>query len=211
MRPWYADNAWLTVKDADPHHLMAFLDLVDPVEMTWAEVAPHKQRLRERLGRQERRDLLNRLVFISPPLQGWRLLVGNRFWMADPEEAASCQMDPYSEVAAGCVRASQRFGEAHLFTSSWDNGDYAWVLARDGNISRQFVLVGGEIVVDAGEPVAAERQLLAAYKPGPVEEDPWACFEHPESVAAIAASCSVHPAEVEACTGKGYLTRWQRE
>jgi hypothetical protein len=106
---------------------------------------------------------------------------------------------------------TRRFGEAHLFTSSWDNGDYAWVLAQGGTIYRQFVLVGGEVVVDAGEPVAAERQLLAAYEPGPEEEEPWSCFEHPESVAAVAAACSVHPTEVVNCAGKGYLTRWQRE
>jgi hypothetical protein len=148
-------------------------------------------------------------VFISPPFNRWRLLVGKRFHMADPEEAASCQMDSYPAVAACCASVSKRFGEAYLFTSSWDNGDYAWVLARAGSIYRQFALVGGEVVVDEGEPTAAERRMLASWASASAEEK--CCFEHPEDVATIAAESSIHPAALVDCYDKRSLTRWQRE
>ena len=68
--------------------------------------------------------------------------------------------------AACCALASERFGEACLFTSSWDNGDSAWVLSRAGAIYREHVLIG-----TAGRRLAEGKTLVSTtfvvpYPPG---------------------------------------------
>jgi hypothetical protein len=211
--PWYKEGAWLAVKDGDLTRLLAALALESQGEVPWSRWPSVEKAVLDRFNignHQEAMAELRRLVFVSPPLEGWRLLVGWRFYASSLEDAEESGMTgDFTEVAALCRRLSRQFGEAHVFTADWENGTFAFILARRGRVVRRFVDASGELVSDEGKPTAAEQALWAAFDPGPDDCPVWFCYEHPEQIAAIAAGCSVHPSRLSECTASGLWSRWR--
>jgi len=217
-RPWYAEGSWLAVKDGDVSRLMEALALESLVDLPWSRWRTARFKLKKlspeeaaflKVNPKEADAERRRLVFVSPPTEGWRLLVGWRFYASsceDVEESAGTS-SYFAEVADWCRRLSREFGEAHAFTADWENGTYAFILTRQGMVERQFVDASGDLLIDQGEPTAAELPLRRSFDPGPDDLPVWCCYEHPERVAAVAAGCSVHPSRLEEGTERGVLTR----
>lgn len=110
--------------------------------------------------------------FVSPPLEGWTLVVDGRM----PDLSAKGAPGPLSVIA----ELSARFGEACYFGTHRVVEYQAWGKAVDGRLVRAYAYVGesGEVVVDRGELTAEERAhnliftgLDAAEPNLPDEED----------------------------------------
>ena len=123
-------------------------------------------------------------IFITPPINGWTLLVGVGL--------------PDSSDGEGAIRMleslSQEFGETQYFATNRVVELHAWARARDGKLCRVFCYVGerGEIVLNRGEITEEEQNLGLSFTESnmPCEED----------VIAIAERWSVNPTILETHT-----------
>jgi len=177
-RPWYAEGAWLAVKDGDVGHLMEALALERLIDLPWSRWRTARFKLMKlnpeevvllKVNPKEADAERRRLVFVSPPVEGWRLLIGWRFYASsweDVEESAG-NSSHFAEVAKWCCCLRSEFGETHAFTADWENGTYAFILTRQGLVERQFVDASGDLLIDEGEPTAAELPLRSSFDPGP--------------------------------------------
>jgi hypothetical protein len=142
------DISWLAVPGADAADLLTILELSEPTPATWhrgiaairGDFWDFEADLRAHLAR----------VFLTPPVRGWRLVIGGWFGGSEGDE----RLEAITQI---CRILSRRYGQAHAFTTQGRMDFYAWILARDGEVLRHFVWDGG-VVVDEGAPVPAEQR-----------------------------------------------------
>jgi hypothetical protein len=212
MQPWYSEDAWLTVKTGDLSRLLRTLGLTDALGLPWSKWPSMRREARKKLKKVNSDGPgagLRRLVFISPDLDGWRMLVGDRFYASSWEDVEeSGTSSHFTQVAEWCCQLSRQFGEAHAFTADWENGTFAFILTRHGKVDRQFVDASGDLLIDEGEPTAEELVLRANFDPGPDDCPLWFSYEHPDNIAAIAAACSIHPSRLSRRVKSGVVAQW---
>jgi hypothetical protein len=93
-------------------------------------------------------------VFISPPINGWTLVVGKSFpGPAEPET------EDGREFRRRLRELASHFDDVQFFGSSRVVAYYAWARARAGTIERIFYFVDGPTLVSEGEQTPEEIRL----------------------------------------------------
>ncbi|MBV9508725.1 MAG: hypothetical protein JO303_00405, partial [Caulobacteraceae bacterium] len=99
------------------------------------------------------------LVFVSPPVSGWVLAVGE----ALPYPVDDCEYAEQLAVGAQFDTLMQtlaaRFSEVMFFGTDRRCGFTCWVRASGGAVERALCQVDPEVVANRGPQSAAERQL----------------------------------------------------
>ncbi|MCX5660018.1 MAG: hypothetical protein NTW19_09890 [Planctomycetota bacterium] len=86
-------------------------------------------------------------TFLSPPLEGWTMVVGHLPAAGDPALLALLE------------NASHQFGEAFYFATLGTVSYYAWARAERGVVRRSFASVEGDLVMNVGERTDEEIEL----------------------------------------------------
>lgn len=130
-------------------------------------------------------------LFISPPVKGWILIVGQA--LPDP----SLDID---ECFRFILNLSRGVGQVQFFAANRAVNHHAWVQADDGNIRRAYAWAG-ETVWNQGEVTDAEQELqMRCYDYGEGSELAVFPFEestNSEKVGALAARWSVDPSSID--------------
>lgn len=186
----FHDMSWLAVRGASVDRILAVLGLSSPKPATW------QQGLSAVCGDywdfEADIDTPGSRVFISPLVEGWRLVVGGLLGGTDKAGIAP--------ILHLCETLSREFSEACAYTTQNRMDWYSWILARDGAVYRQF-LWDSAILVDEGAPTQVEAESRAA-----VYSTDWLPSE--ELVITIAAASSISPLALGPGTpvsGQGYL------
>lgn len=132
---------------------------------------------------------LKQFGFVTPPIDGWTLVVGWKLPSADAkgsEEAVLRLID----------RLSKQFGEAQWFASQRVVEYHGWARSTHGRTTRHYSYVGdkGETLYSEGEPTAAEPAHLVDTR-GTERAD--AVVPTEETVMQIAAAWSIDPTTLE--------------
>ena len=198
----FFDMSWLAVKNPKPEVVMDVLSLSDAQVVTW------KQGLSAVCG--DYWDFAAHLdaplsrVFITPRIQGWRLVVGGSY--GANEDGGS---DGFRNAARMCRKLSAIYGKTHAFTTQGRMAVYAWILASEGRTYREFVC-DADILTNRGKPAKAEIASMKAWD----GDDEW--YPSEVDVMAVAAETSINPLKLgrkTKCVGKGFLavTKWGRK
>jgi hypothetical protein len=139
--------SWLAVATVDQAELVKTLGLTDVRETTWADGVE----LIDEVAHDEEEPFST--VVVTPPLQGWTLVVGPYFGLSYPQQT--------THVTDLCRKLSVHFGKAQLFFHSEQNDGEAWLIAERGRILRRWISDHPELAL--GEPFGVERRLLDAY------------------------------------------------
>src|ERR1051326_9176482 len=127
-------NRWLAVKSNNPQAVQRTLGLHNPTPCSWTEGMA-------RVGDQK--------LFISPPVNGWVLVVG------------SLLPDSTEDVDA-CFRflhrLSRELGEVQFFSFNRSVGHHAWARFEKGRVVRGYAWAG-ETLWNQGHKTWAERKL----------------------------------------------------
>ncbi|MDI5909992.1 MULTISPECIES: hypothetical protein [Streptomyces] len=138
--------SWLAVATVDQAELVKTLGLMDARETTWADGV-------ELIDEVAHEEEPFSTVVVTPPMQGWTLVVGPYFGLSYPQQTA--------HVTDLCRKLSVHFGKAQLFFHSEQNDGEAWLIAERGRILRRWISEYPELAL--GEPFGVERRLLDAY------------------------------------------------
>ncbi|MFM9706323.1 hypothetical protein [Streptomyces galilaeus] len=139
--------SWLAVATVDQAELVKTLGLMDAREATWADGVE----LIDEVAHDEEEPFST--VVVTPPMQGWTLVVGPYFGLPYPQQTV--------HVTDLCRKLSAHFGKAQLFFHSEQNDGEAWLIAERGRILRRWISEYPELAL--GEPFGVERRLLDAY------------------------------------------------
>lgn len=124
-------------------------------------------------------------VWISPPVDGWCFLLGNRDMLDETI------LNPLSE----------QFGEVCCFGTHRGVGVAAWMRSVNGQVVRKFSIADGALGVDEGERTGMESSVAYMFVDIDDEDDTskgrpqWADDE--DWVMSIAADWSVNPVELD--------------
>ena len=168
--------SWFAVRDMDPYELAAIFRLGYVRDCNWEYgIAATK----------------TDGVFISPPLQGWRLVLGRQLPFADGELNRE-------QVLALLARSSSKAGEAQFFATHRVSEFHCWMKAQAGHLVRAYAYQGDhlEVVQDIGARTSGEpADLLSAADLAALEEDEDVALSFPDEdvVMAIAAAWSIDP------------------
>ena len=147
-------------------------------------------------------------VFISPPVNGWTLVLGGLSFSADSQERIG-------GIRRRLCELSNRFGEAQYFGSYRVVGYVAWYKASNGEVERGLSLADGTVFANEGATSQAELDIgcfdMSGMDEGEVldrifEEEDFSLFDE-ESPMKIAEIWSVNPlslpldGEAEPATG----------
>jgi hypothetical protein len=141
--PFGYQMAWLAVKTVKPVDLVSYLGMDERRQVNWAQgiqaVYDRKEMLRATL------------VFVTPPVEGWTLVVG---WWTLPDDRHSLE-----NIARMVKDLSSAFGETQGFASYQIPEYHHWILAVNGNVERSFAYIGerGEVWANSGTITEAER------------------------------------------------------
>jgi hypothetical protein len=153
-------------------------------------------------------------VFITPPIDGWTLVVG--------DAVVPGVEDPHGDWRNNLIELSGRFDEVQLFATLRTVGLHAWARMRAGSVERAYCYIGesGEVAYDEGEQTAAERDLGFDFGdpdcPEAEDEAYWErdnLFPDEDSVMALASKWSVSPVELSeqsAPPGLGFVSTPKR-
>ncbi|MBF9220601.1 hypothetical protein [Hymenobacter ruricola] len=133
-------------------------------------------------------------IFISPPIQEWRLVLGNTLPFGDSEAS-------WAKVVALLTEISQVAGEAQFFATHRVTEFQCWTKARAGAIVREYAYLGEamQVIRDTGARAHGEPDdLLTAETIYALEnnEDLKLHFPDEETVMAVAGAWSVNPNEI---------------
>lgn len=176
--PFGPKMAWLAIPGFKPSEVIAALRLDDVQTANWTKGL-----------QQAYAD--NNLVFVSPSLGGWVMVIGKTLW----ERA---DMNRSAENIPWLKEICRKFGNACFFSTMRGLGNHGWVGIRDGQIARAYGYSGElqELIWLVGEPTEEEiainpafiTEMREKYQPGfrPVIPDE-------KLVLAVAAAWSVDP------------------
>lgn len=125
---------WLVIRSRNPLAAQTALGLRDPQPCSWSE------------GLARLRD---HTLFISPPIDGWLLVVGPG--LPDPNDDVD---DCYHFIAG----LSRELGHVQFFSANRALNHHAWVRAESGRILRAYAWAG-ETLWNQGKVTLAERDL----------------------------------------------------
>ncbi len=150
----FFDASWIATKAPTIDELAKLLNLTDTVSASWREG------LEAVLGDYWHgpEDAQWSRVYLTPRLGSWRLAVGGWFGFREKKGGK----DGFRPVARLCRKLSKRFGQAHAFTSQGRMDLYAWILAHDGQVTRELVS-DGKVMTDRGTPLPIEVRLKKAW------------------------------------------------
>ena len=176
--PFGPKMAWLAIPGFKPSEVIAALRLDDVQTANWTKGL-----------QQAYAD--NNLVFVSPSLGGWVMVIGKTLW----ERA---DMNRSAENIPWLKEICRKFGNACFFSTMQGLGNHGWVGIRDGQIARAYGYSGElqELIWLIGEPTEEEiainpafiTEMREKYQPGfrPIIPDE-------KLVLAVAAAWSVDP------------------
>src|SRR5437667_7362813 len=131
---FHCPNRWLAVKGNNPQAVQKALGLHNPTPCSWTEGMAR---------------VSDQKLFISPPVNGWVLVVG------------SLLPEPSEDVDA-CFRFLQRLsrelGEVQFFSVNRAVGHHAWARFERGRALRGYAWAG-ETIWNQGHKTWAERKL----------------------------------------------------
>lgn len=184
---------WMAVRSTDSEAITKRLNLTDKRRANWKTGI---------------RAAYQDLIFISPPMNGWTLIIGSSLPDLSEDQNSS------NSITSHVVSLSQVFGEAQYFGNHRIVGYYAWMKATDGEVTRAFAYLGerGEILVNEGASTKNEQELQLVYRETDSEaNEDETRFPDVEDVLAIAKAWGVDPMmEGESYSpGTGYVGRVQ--
>jgi hypothetical protein len=186
--------SWIAVEACDQRQVMDFFGLTPAWPATFAlgiEAADADgHRHDDETGHLAR-------VFVTPPVDGWTLLVGP--WCSPIAE------DRRDEILDLCVRASATFGKAQAYWHGEQGDGSAWLVAENGTLIRRGANIGEALdeEIGLGAPLPYEAETLATEKAE--DERRYALFDF---APALAGRLSVNPRELSTATtwqGHGWL------
>lgn len=125
---------WIAVKSSQTATVQTALGLHNPVPCSWGEGMSR---------------LASRKLFVSPPIHGWILVVGQG--LPDPSE-------DIDRCFHFIVRLSRAVGQVQFFSANRAVNHHAWVRAEGGQIRRAYAW-GGETLWNQGRRTQAELDL----------------------------------------------------
>ncbi len=174
------NRLWMAIKSTDAERIATILDLRNAKPAGWHE------------GLESRKPSEGG-IYITPPIDGWTLVVGWGF-MADTLTETLTIAEELVEVF------SQEMGEAQYFCNH-ERADYhCWIKATNGEVVRAYAWLGesGENLVVKGSPTTAEPLHLIntlseeAQNPTYYENDD-IVFPDANMVFSIAEQWSINP------------------
>jgi hypothetical protein len=174
---WRRPACWLAVRSRNLGAVQAALELDNPKPCSWSEGLSS-----------------DRQLFISPPLQGWILVVGAG--LPDPS-------DDVDECFRFLMELSRRIGHVQLFKADPTLHHHAWARVEAGRVVRAYAWAG-RTVWNQGAKSAAERELgLKCFGYGEtfcsaVWDENGLMATNVEKVQFLAASWSLNPAAIDA-------------
>src|SRR5207249_936831 len=127
---------WFAVRTTNSEDVVSTVGLKSPVRSNW------KSGIQAAYGGN---------VFISPPVSGWTLIVGQDLpTLDDPRRK--------KKTESLLVKLSERFGEAHHYATHRVVEFRAWAKASKGKIAREYGYLGerGEVLCNVGEKTKGE-------------------------------------------------------
>jgi hypothetical protein len=138
---------WVAIRKTQLRAVQSALGLHNPVPCSWDEGISR---------------LTQRKLFISPPVRGWILVIGQG--LPDPSE----DVDRCFHFV---TRLSRALGHVQFFSTHRALNHHAWVRAENGQIRRAYAW-GGETLWNQGSTTQAERDVnltcLDYGEPAPV-------------------------------------------
>ena len=134
--------AWLAVRTRDTEAVVEELGLVAPRPCNW----------RSGIGTVYDNHLGNDHIFVSPPVNGWTLVVG----LALPPPVGGAFSDTCMPLLE---RLGRRFVEVQYFFAYPPIDIFAWVRLLEGRIVRAFAITDTGIVWNRGRTTREERAL----------------------------------------------------
>jgi len=184
--PFGYKMSWLALHTTDQQSIVETLGLTAPRLATW----------QEGLDTVYEHPKSSEYVFITPPIDGWTLVVGD--W------TSGLDTNEMQELSA-------LFGEAQWFLTHRVVEGHYWTLARNGKLLRNFAFVGseGEFMANEGEQTAIERELGISTA-WPEDWENAGDFHSPNEsdVMAVAGAWSIDPSSLDEHTpapGPGVL------
>jgi hypothetical protein len=173
-------SRWLAIKTSDIAKVQHALGLHNPTPCTVSE------------GMCATGKTGDRKLFVSPPIDGWILVVGQG--LPDPA-------DDIDRVYHFVMRLSNNLGAVQFFCSNRVLNHHAWIRAENNRIYRAYAWAG-ETLWNEGEMTAAERELsLRCFDYGETPSIfPFSAreahFANAEKVALLAARWSLDPTAI---------------
>ena len=170
---------WMAVRTSNTPYLREILQLGPSGSAPWSEALA---RARERR------------VFVSPPWQGWTLVIGAA--LPDPD----ADIDRLYRFLA---HISREMGEVQFFAADRVLNHHAWAWLRDGRVVRAYAWAGGALW-NQGERTLDERLLgLVCHEYGETVDDQGprggaAEQQNTDRVALLARRWSLDPGEASA-------------
>jgi len=174
-----APSRWLAIRSTDPEEVQAALGLLRPRPCTWEEGLSAAQARR---------------LFISPPVDGWILVMGSGL----PEPAHDVDKSFHFIMAL-----SRKLGCVQFFSANRAVHHHAWVQANRGRIQRAYAWAG-KTLWNQGRLTESEVALrLKCFDYAEAAERSYFAQIHPsvlntERVPLLAARWSVDPASISA-------------
>jgi hypothetical protein len=170
-------SRWLAIKCSKLEKVQAALGLHNPTPCPLSEGFS---------------GLADRKLFISPPIKGWILVVGNSL----PDPAGDID-----KLYHFLMRAANELGSVQFFCANRAVNHHAWVRIENNRVYRAYAWAG-ETLWNQGERTAAERELgLRCYAYGDIPMPfPFSARDshiaNAEKVMQLAARWSVDPLAV---------------
>jgi hypothetical protein len=145
--------SWLAIKSEHSQAVVHALGLQEPRPANWASGIETAYSRGEPGSTQS-------LVFVSPPIDGWVLVVGSGLPLPDhhdPKTQGAAEVDPSFDVLFAAL--AKQFPEVQFFSSYRVVGLAAWARARAGRIERIFCYADGEVYANTGPQTAEEKAL----------------------------------------------------
>ena len=131
---FHCPNRWVAIRSANPQAVQAALGLHNPTPCSWTDGMAR---------------VSDRKLFISPPVNGWILVVGSL--LADPS-------DDVDACFRFLQRLSRQLGEVQFFSVNRAVGHHAWARFEGGRAVRGYAWAG-ETLWNQGRKTWAERKL----------------------------------------------------
>jgi len=169
---------WLAVRSGNPYVVQAALGLHKPTPCSWEEGLSAAQESK---------------LFISPPINGWILVIGSR--LPDPS-------DDVDACFQFLTALSRKIGQVQFFSLNRVVNHHAWVQMQNGQVFRGYAWAG-KTVWNQGRKTAAETELgLRCYEyaqtPAPTPfSQPDPLHQNTERVYQLARRWSIDPAAVD--------------
>lgn len=145
---WFGSNiSWFAIRAEDGLAVAKVFGAVDLQRANWRSGI-------EAAHRYYSPDMGTFPVFISPPIDGWTLVVGKSFPGPDKPETKEGQ-----EFRRRFRELASHFDDVQFFGSSRVLPHYTWARARAGTTERVFSFIDGPTLVSEGEQTPEEIRL----------------------------------------------------